>query len=181
MEHTAPDATGVEVVGGRLLDALITGVATSRRCQSSWPISHNRRAPPFCHRSVRASQREGPAQRAMKRPRPREAPEERRTRHPAELRASEGGPASSGTKGGRRRKARERRCTRARVRGHVMIAHSAKGDVFGMTQRASISTYVIDVELPGAPSSMPTVWWSTSVGHPGAAPDSRRPELSESR
>jgi 6-pyruvoyltetrahydropterin/6-carboxytetrahydropterin synthase len=33
------------------------------------------------------------------------------------------------------------------VRGHMMIAHSFKGDVFGPAQRLHGATYVVDVEL----------------------------------
>ena len=33
------------------------------------------------------------------------------------------------------------------VRGHMMIAHSLRGDVFGPAQRLHGATYVVDVEL----------------------------------
>jgi len=33
------------------------------------------------------------------------------------------------------------------VRGHIMIAHSFKGDVFGPAQQLHGATYVVDVEL----------------------------------
>lgn len=33
------------------------------------------------------------------------------------------------------------------VRGHMMVAHSFKGDVFGPAQRLHGATYVVDVEL----------------------------------
>jgi 6-pyruvoyltetrahydropterin/6-carboxytetrahydropterin synthase len=33
------------------------------------------------------------------------------------------------------------------VRGHMMIAHSFKGDVFGPAQHLHGATYVVDVEL----------------------------------
>lgn len=33
------------------------------------------------------------------------------------------------------------------VRGHIMIAHSFKGDVFGPAQKLHGATYVVDVEL----------------------------------
>lgn len=33
------------------------------------------------------------------------------------------------------------------VRGHIMIAHSFKGDVFGPAQKLHGATYIVDVEL----------------------------------
>ena len=37
--------------------------------------------------------------------------------------------------------------SRVRVRDHIMIAHSFKGDVFGPAQQLHGATYVVDVEF----------------------------------
>ena len=51
------------------------------------------------------------------------------------------------------------------VRGHIMIAHSLRGDVFGPAQRLHGATYVVDVDSAG-PSSTRTASSSTSGAPP---------------
>ena len=60
------------------------------------------------------------------------------------------------------------------VRDHFMIAHSFTGAVFGPAQRMHGATYVVDLGIAPARSSMPTAWSSTSAWPPRRAARSAR-------
>ena len=63
------------------------------------------------------------------------------------MQASCGPSGLTSSLGGQVRTAFEELMYSVTVRGHIMIAHSFKGDVFGPAQKLHGATYVVDVEL----------------------------------